>query len=167
MDGTAYWVVNGKVDIDPFSNPHIDSPEQLMQRSGVVHVSTGHKGTVVRWAMFASNWASLYYVVETLSGLPGPYTFEFFLSGWFTKTVNDPTEAYLRLHDLIAKSDIHLRQKTFVKTMDTNNLTSVTNLIGETLVDGRAKPENSVDCFYYQLTGKFVVERLGANNSLA
>ena len=138
-----------------------------MQRSGGVYVNTGQNGTVVRWAMFASNWASLYYVVETLFGLPGPYTFEFFLSGWFTQTVNDPKEAYLRLQDLIAKSDIHLRQKTFVKAMDTNNLTGVTNLIGETLVDGRAKPENSVDCLYDQLTGKFAVERIGANTSLA
>ncbi len=167
MDGTQYWVVNGKVETDPFSDPQTSNPETLMQRSGGVFVNTGRRGTTVRWAMFASNWASLYYVAETLSGLPGPYTFEFFLSGWFTQTVNDSTEAYLRLHDLIAKSDIHLRQKTFVKAMDPGNLTSVTELIGETLTDGRAKPENSVDCVYDQLTGKFVVERIGANTSLA
>ena len=167
MDGTSYWVVNGKVDLDPFSDPQIKSPEQLMQRSGGVHVNTARKGTVVRWAMFASNWASLYYVAETLRNLPAPYTFEFFLSGWFTQTVNDPTEAYLRLHDLIVKSDIHLRQKTFVKAMKTDNLGSVSNLIGETLVGGRADPENCVDCVYDASTGRFVVERIGTNSSLA
>ncbi|WP_108883376.1 hypothetical protein [Anderseniella sp. Alg231-50] len=167
MDGTEYWVVNGKVDVDPFSNPQINTPEALMQRSGGVHVKTGHKGTVVRWAMFASNWASLYYVAETLSGLRGPYTFEFFLSGWFSQTVQDPTEAYLRLHDLIVKSDIHLRQKTFVKAMETDNLGTVSNLIGETLVGGRADPETCVDCVYDPSTGRFVVERIGTSSSLA
>ena len=130
-------------------------------------MNTARKGTVVRWAMFASNWASLYYVAETLRNLPAPYTFEFFLSGWFTQTVNEPTDAYLRLHDLIVKSDIHLRQKTFVKAMKTDNLGSVSNLIGETLVDGRADPENCVDCVYDASTGRFVVERIGTNSSLA
>ncbi len=167
MDGTEYWVVNGRIDTDPFSPPDIDSPETLMQRSGGVHVKTGGGGTVVRWAMFASNWASLYYVAEALRNLHGPYTFEFFLSGWFTQTVRDPVEATLRLHDLIVKSDIHLRQKTYVKEMDTENLNTVSNLIGETLVGGRANPDNSVDCVYDPATGRFVVERIGIKTSLA
>ena len=167
MDGTQYWVVNGKVEIDPFSDPQISSPETLMQRSGGVFVKTGRTGTTVRWAMFASNWASLYYVAETLAGLPGPYTFEFFLSGWFTQTIIDPNEAYMRLHDLIAKSDIHLRQKTFVKAMDADNLGGVSDLIGEILVSGQAAPDDCVDCVYDTSTGRFVVERIGSNSSLA
>mgnify|MGYP000194297248 CR=1 FL=1 len=138
MNSTEYWIVNGKVDLDPYADPANSSAEKLMQHSGGVHVSAGQEGTVVRWAMFASNWASLYYVAETLLSMPGPYTFEFFLSGWFTQTVNDPSEAYLRLNDLIVKSDIHLREKTFVKSMDADNLSSVSNLIGETLVGGQA-----------------------------
>lgn len=167
MDGTEYWVVNGKVDTDPFSDTNINDPETLMQRSGGVLVRTGRQGTVVRWAMFASNWASLFQIAETLSSMPGPYTFEFFLSGWFTQTVIDPVEAYLRLQDLIVKSDIHLRQKTFVKAMDSENLGSVSDLIGETLVDGRANPDSCVDCVYDPESGRFVVERIGAKSSLA
>lgn len=167
MNSTEYWIVNGKVDLDPYADPANSSAEKLMQHSGGVHVSAGQEGTVVRWAMFASNWASLYYVAETLLSMPGPYTFEFFLSGWFTQTVNDPSEAYLRLNDLIVKSDIHLREKTFVKPMDADNLSSVSNLIGETLVGGQAAPENCVDCAYDPKTGRFVVERIGSNSSLA
>ncbi len=167
MDGTEYWVVNGRVDNDPFSRPGIDDPETLMQRSGGVYVNTASRGTVVRWAMFASNWASMYYVAEILGTLPGPYTFEFFLSGWFTQTVRDPVEATLRLHDLIIKSDIHLRQKTYVKEMDAYNLKSVSNLIGETIAGGRADPENCVDCVFDPSTGRFVVERIGVKSSLA
>lgn len=167
MDGIEYWVVNGKVDSDPFSHPDIDSPETLMQRAGGVFVNTGGRGTVVRWSMFASNWASLYYVTDALGNLPGPYTFEFFLSGWFTQTVRDPVEATLRLHDLIVKSDIHLRQKTYVKEMDVDNLKSVSKLIGETLVGGRADPDNCVDCAYDSSTGRFFVERIGVKSSLA
>jgi hypothetical protein len=167
MDGTAYWVVNGKVDIDPFSNPHIDNPDQLMQRSGGVHVSTGRKGTVVRWAMFASNWASLYYVAETLCSLPGPYTFEFFLSGWFTQTVNDPTDAYLRLHDLIVKSDIHLRQKTFVKAMDPDISSWVPNLLADVYKERASAPDVTVDCILDPETNRFIVDRVGENSGIA
>ena len=167
MDGTEYWVVNGKVDNDPFSRPGIDDPETLMQRSGGVYVNTAGRGTIVRWAMFASNWASIYYVAEILGTLPGPYTFEFFLSGWFTQTVSDPTEAYLRLHDLIAKSDIHLRQRTFVKAMDPNNSTWVPSLLADVYKERTSDPDVTVDCFLEPETNRFIVDRVGANSGIA
>lgn len=167
MDGTEYWVVNGEVEIDPFSDPQIDSPETLMQRAGGVHVNTGRKGTVVRWAMFASNWASLYYVAETLRNLPGPYTFEFFLSGWFTQTVNDPAEAYLRIHDLIVKSDIHLRQKTFVKAMDPDISSWVPNLLADVYKERASDPDVTVDCVLDPETNRFIVDRVGENSGIA
>lgn len=138
-----------------------------MQRSGGVYVKTGRHGTTVRWAMFASNWASLYYVAETLSGLPGPYTFEFFLSGWFTQTVNEPTEAYLRLHDLIAKSDIHLRQKTFVKAMDPDISSWVPNMLADVYKAKASDPDVTVDCFLEPETNRFIVDRVGENSGIA
>jgi len=167
MDGTEYWIVNGKVEIDPFSDPANSNPESLMQRSGGVHVSTGHKGTVVRWAMFASNWASLYYVAETLRNMPGPYTFEFFLSGWFTQTVSDPSEAYLRLNDLIVKSDIHLRQKTFVKSMDPALSSWVPDLLTDVYNERASRPDVTVDCVLDTETDRFLVDRVGENSGIA
>ncbi len=167
MDGIEYWVVNGKIDSDPFSNPDIDSPEILMQRAGGVYVNTSGRGTVVRWAMFASNWASLYYAADTLRNLPGPYTFEFYLSGWFSQTVTDPTAAYLRLHDLIAKSDIHLRQKTFVKAMDPDLSSYVPSLLADVYKERYSDPDFTVDCALDPETNRFFVDRVGESSGIA
>ena len=128
---------------------------------------TGSKGSVVRWAMFASNWASLYYVADRLRNMPGPYTFEFFLSGWFTQTIVDPTDAYLRLHDLIVKSDIHLRQKTFVKAMDPDISTYVPDLLADVYNDRHSNPDVTVDCILDPETNRFVVNRVGENSGIA
>jgi hypothetical protein len=72
MSGTAYWIVNGCVNNDPFTGTGHDSPEHLMQRGGGVFVATGRNGTVVRWAMFSSNWSSLYYVMRNSADAAGP-----------------------------------------------------------------------------------------------
>ena len=167
MNGTAYWVVNGQIDDDPFSKPGYDGPESLMQRGGGVFVASSGNGTVVRWAMFASNWSSLYYVSEMLSTLPAPYTLEFFLSGWFTQTIQDPYEATTRLQELVVKSDIHLRQKTYVKEVDYKFFDKVPHIIGDALSDKRASPDHCVDCVYDRSTGRFFVERIGSQSSLA
>lgn len=167
MIGTAYWVLNGRIDDDPFTSTGLDSPELVMQRAGGVFVANSRKGTTVRWAMFASNWASLYYVGEMLSTMPGPYTFEFFLSGWFTQTIEDPHMAQARLQELLVKSDVHLRQKTHVKALSASYQGFIPDLIGDTLAAGKASPEFSVDCVYDDHTGKFLVERIGPNSTVA
>ncbi len=167
MSGTAFWVVNGKVNDDPFNTTGQDSPEALMQRAGAVFVATGKRGTTVRWAMFASNWSSLYYVGEMLATLPAPYTFEFFLSGWFSQTVNEPYQAVARLQELVVKSDIHLRQKTHVKSVSTDYPGYIPSLIGDTLADRRAAPQSSVDCIYDAQSGRFLVERIGPASTVA
>jgi hypothetical protein len=167
MSGTAFWIVNGKVNNDPFNTTGNDNPEALMQRAGAVFVATGRRGTVIRWAMFASNWSSLYYVSESLATLPAPYTFEFFLSGWFSQTISEPYQAVARLQDLVVKSDIHLRQKTYVKEVDHRYYQGVSQLIGDVLTDSRVSPEYSVDCVYDKDTNRFFVERIGEKSSLA
>ena len=167
MIGTAYWVVHGRVDNDPFTNTGLDSPEQLMQRAGGVFVATSRNGTTVRWAMFASNWASLYYVSELLATLPAPYTLEFFLSGWFTQTIEDPHHAVVRLQELVVKSDVHLRQKTHVKCLLPDYVPQMPNLIGDTLADRKASPDFSVDCVFDSQSRRFVVQRIGANSTVA
>ncbi len=167
MDGTSYWIVNGVVDNDPMTRPGIDTPEALMQRAGGVFIQSSREGTIIRWAMFASNWASLYSVAESIQTMPGPYTFEFFLAGWFTQTVRDPQHAALRLQDLIMKSDIHLRQKTHVRTMDPSTFGAVSRLVGDTIADRRASPERAVDCVFDSHTGQFLVERVGDQSTVA
>jgi hypothetical protein len=167
MSGTAYWIVNGRVNDDPFTSTGHDNPEQLMQRGGGVFVATSRNGTVVRWAMFSSNWSSLYYVSEILPTLPAPYSFEFFLSGWFAQTIDDPKQAAIRLQELVVKSDIHLRQKTHVKAFEPDYVTYIPDLIGDTLMDRQASPERSVDCVYDSQSGRFLVERIGSESTVA
>ena len=167
MTGTAYWVVNGRVDDDPFRNSGLDSPELLMQRAGGVFVASSRNGTTIRWAMFASNWASLYYVGELLPTLPPPYTFEFFLSGWFTQTIEDPYLASARLQELVVKSDVHLRQKTHVKAVCPDYAGYIPHLIGDTLADAKASPDFSVDCVFDPGSGRFLVERIGSSSAVA
>lgn len=167
MTGTAYWVVNGRVDDDPFRNSGLDSPELLMQRAGGVFVASSRNGTTIRWAMFASNWASLYYVGELLPTLPSPYTFEFFLSGWFTQTIEDPYLASGRLQELVVKSDVHLRQKTYVREVDHSTFGKVGKLVGQALFDRSVNPDFCVDCVFDKSSGRFFVERIGKESSLA
>jgi hypothetical protein len=167
MDGLKYWVVNGRIDPDPFADPEVDSPETLMQRKGGVFVSSGRDGTTIRWALFAGNWASIYYVAETISNLPGPYNLEFFLAGWFTQTVRNPREASDRLQDLLVKSDIHLRQKTFVKAIPTDTTLPVPDALGAAIMDRHFPADRSVECVFDDTSGRFFVERLGRNSTIA
>lgn len=167
MFGTAYWIVNGRVDADPFASTGLDSPERLMQTAGGVFVAASRTGTTIRWAMFASNWASLYYAAEILATLPPPYTFEFFLSGWFTQTIDDPSQAQARLQELVVKSDVHVRQKTYVKALAPDYAPYIPDIIGDTLADGRASPDLSVDCVFDSQSGRFLVERIGKNSTVA
>lgn len=167
MGGLKYWVINGRVETDPFVQGEFDNPDALMQRGGGVYVISDRDGTTIRWAMFASNWSSLYYLAETIGNLPGPYTFEFFLSGWFTQTVRDPHEAACRLHDLLVKSDIHLRQKTFVKAIPANSSVYIPDALGTALIEHRFPEDRSVECVFDDTSGRFFVERLGRNSTIA
>jgi hypothetical protein len=167
MTGTAYWVVNGRVDDDPFRNSGLDSPELLMQRAGGVFVASSRNGTTIRWAMFASNWASLYYVGELLPTLPSPYTFEFFLSGWFTQTIEDPYLASGRLQELVVKSDVHLRQKTHVRSLSPEFASWIPDLLIDAFQDKAVNPDFSVDCVFDPISSRFAVQRVGRNSGIA
>ena len=43
MDGISYWVVNGRVDDDPYRIEGIDTPEALMERAGGVYEGDPYK----------------------------------------------------------------------------------------------------------------------------
>ena len=167
MDGISYWVVNGRVDDDPYRIEGIDTPEALMERAGGVYVSTNRTGTTIRWALFSSNWSSLYYLMETLESLPAPYTFEFYLAGWFSQSTRDPVIARDRMHELIVKSDIHLRQKTFVKAMQPEMASWIPDLLSDVYKNRASRPEVAVDCVLEPSINRFVVQRVGEASGIA
>ena len=135
-------------------------------RKGAVKIVETPEGTEIKWMLFAANWASLYYLAETVHLFSGPYTLRYFLSGWFTETVDSAVEVRMRIEQLIAKSDVHLCQHTFVKQIDPST-TRVPHVLRDTLDDMKALPEFSVDCVYDEDTDQFIVTRVGAQSTLA
>jgi hypothetical protein len=143
--------------------------DEVLQRQGVVIVESSYeegKGTSVKWAFFAPNWASLYYVMETLYLYPGPYHLQFFLAGWFRETYSTPEDARRRIHELVSKSDIHILSRTFVKEANPGKA-AVPPLLRDALSDLTAKPEFTVDCAADDQYGRYCVERIGPKSAMA
>ena len=141
--------------------------DEVLQRRGMVVVQTSHEnGTVVKWAFFAPNWASLYYVMETLYLYPGPYTLQFFLAGWFRETFDNFDDARRRIHELVSKSDIHILSRTFVH--DAQPGPKVTpSLLQDAISDLTVKPDFSVDLAVNDQDGRLYVERIGSQSAMA
>ncbi len=141
--------------------------DEALQRRGMVVVQTSHEtGTVVKWAFFAPNWASLYYVMETLYLYPGPYSLHFFLAGWFRETYDNFEEARNRIHELVSKSDIHILSRTFVHDAQPSPRKTPT-LLQDAISDLTVKPEFSVDCAVDDQYGRYYVERIGPQSCMA
>lgn len=141
--------------------------DDVLQRRGLVAIRTSHeKGTVVRWSFFAPNWASLYYVMETLYLYPPPYHLHFFLAGWFRETYEDFESARRRIHELVAKSDIHILSRTFVHDAQPS-FQSTPTLLQDAISDLTVNPEFSVDCAADEQHGRYYVERIGSRSLLA
>ncbi len=140
--------------------------DDVLQRRGLVAIQTSHeKGTVVRWSFFAPNWASLYYVMETLYLYPAPYHLHFFLAGWFRETYQDFESARRRIHELVAKSDIHILSRTFVHNARPSSQ-GTPPLLQDAISDLTVNPEFSVDCAADEQHGRYYVERIGSRSCL-
>ncbi len=142
------------------------SDEALFQRKGLVRLSVSDRGTEVCWSMFACNWASLFLTMEWIRTAPGPYKLKYFIVGWAEETYDNAADAADRISQLLAKSDVHLTTRTFVKEADPGSK-RLPEVIHQTLLDGAAIPDISVDCILDDATGKFNVERIGAASTLA
>jgi hypothetical protein len=164
MDPTTLWIAKGH----PLEMPLPDEGEDsLIHRQGVVKVSSSaEKGTSVTWAFFAPNWASLYFVMETLFQHPAPYHLNYFLSGWFTETIQDWRSARDRIHMLISKSDVHLVSRTFVKEA-TPDPAKMPKLLQDVWGHRAAKPDYSVDCVLDPQDERYKVMRIGPNSQIA
>jgi len=160
------WIYRGQLMVPPEPQPEDARQEHaLLEHQGFVKVVRSPDGTMVTWAVFAPNWASLYFAMEWLGTMPGPYTLKYFLSGWFEETFPDATSARHRIHAIIGKSDIHLSSRTYVQPANPNR-PDIPDLLKEALGNG-APPEFSVDCIFDSASGKFNVERVGRKSEIA
>ncbi len=167
MDQMEFWISKGCLVPKPEFEAGNSLQERIvLDRLNLVKVSTGENGTAVKWHAFGANWASLYFAREWIATFPGPYTFNYYMSGWFSETLTDPIDACDRLDQLIAKSDLHLSSRVYMQSFDPK-----TRLLPEALRTaleaGRAPPESSIDCSFDSETGRVKVERIGTNSAIA
>jgi hypothetical protein len=167
VDQEVLWVCNGRISAPPTDRDGENLTEsKLLQRHGCVKIATGRSGTSITWALFASNWASLYFAAEYLSVCPGPYRLSFFLVGWFTEEFPTIDEARARLGVILGKSDVHLQKRTFIKEVEINHA-RLPSVLQSALRDRVAIPDISVDVGYDEFSGNFQVGRVGSSSLIA
>lgn len=166
-DRRISWILNGELThVLPETASMPVSEQEILARKGAVKVIESDDGVEFKWVMFSANWASMYYLIETLHLYSGPITFRYFLSGWFSETLNTSEDALARANQLIAKSDVHVSQHTFVKQIDPLK-TKVPHLLRDVLSDMTAIPELSVECVFDDDSEKFFVQRVGSQSTIA
>ena len=139
---------------------------RLLHRYGAVRVVTGGLGTEVKWALFSPCFTSLFQVSEWLLDLPGPFMLRYFLSGWFEESLETAREARRRILEIVARGDIHLLQRVFVRELEPSS-GLMPELLRDVWMDGNANPDYSVDCVFEESSGRFRVNRIGPKSTIA
>ncbi len=167
-DRRSVWISQGEVLTElPAFDAGAASEDVAINRHGVVKLTFGRdSGTFISWSVFTPNWTSLYSVIESLRLYPAPYTLNYYLAGWFSETIEDPRLAGERIHGLIAKSDVHLLARTYVKEADPHS-TSMPPLLQDAWADRAVKPDYSIDCVHDDHDGRFKVMRIGPGSPIA
>lgn len=166
MASQVTWIAHGK----PLP-PHDDSDpgareDHALHSEGMVKLVVGPDGTEVKWSVFAANWSSLFHVLDWIDAYPAPFTLKYFLVGWFEEVIDSAAEARDRIETILAKSDIHLSQRTFVREADPNRK-DIPPLLRAALQDRRVLPDFSIDCVLDEAHGSFRVGRIGSETPIA
>jgi hypothetical protein len=162
-----YWIANGEL-IDSLAKIGLESWDEaaLLDRKGLVRVTTGPQGTTVRWSVFAGNWSSLYFAMDWLLNQQAPITLQYYLMGWFIETMKDPHAARQRIHSIMSKSDVHLQSRTFVKEVPPAGFV-IPDLLGDAMETRNIDDSYSIDCVYDEASSRFKVTRIGENSMIA
>jgi hypothetical protein len=167
MDGEELWLNAGRFAPRPAAGDGRAIPEgDILGRMGYVKLSVGRGLTEIKWMALAANWASLLIAKEWVGETPGPYTLRYFVSGWFSETIRDAGHAARRIDEIMAKSDIHLVSRVYVRELDPGKV-ALPQTIMQTLDSKHAPPEFSIDCVLDESAGRFRVERIGAKSAIA
>jgi hypothetical protein len=165
MPSDAYWVANGRITTwTPRRDAGADE-DRCLHRLGFARLVAGANGTEIRWSVFSPCFASMFHIADRLCDLPGPYMLRYFLAGWFEE-MQPTAAARRRILDIVARGDIHLSQRVYVREMDPCGQALPASL-HDTWIDGNALPEHSVDCVYEESSGRFRVARIGARSTIA
>jgi hypothetical protein len=167
MDQMELWISNGGVVPKPELPDASSLPERIfLDRNNLVKLTSDEAGTKLKWHAFGPNWASLFFAKEWISTFPGPYTLNYYMSGWFSETLQEPADVRDRIDHIIFKSDLHLSSRVYIQSFDPNTR-SLPDILRLTLEEGKAPVESSVDCSFDMKTGRVKVERIGTDSALA
>lgn len=167
MTSQVSWIAHGRIATPTEGDGlEADPEDHLLKRLGMVRITQGLDGTEIKWSVFAPNWASLYFVLEWIETYPGPFTLRYYLLGWFEEHVETAHAARDRIEMIIAKSDIHLTQRTFIREADPRRK-DMPPLLRNALIDKTTLPDHSVDCVYDNQQNRFRVERIGSETPIA
>ena len=167
MAAGVLWVKDGR-----FQSPQLPAgataldERALLHRESFVKITEDETGTTMRWAMFTSNWASLYFAIEWIHGALGPYQLQYYSAGWFNERYEHAWEAADRIHHLIHKSDVHLSQTVYIQDADESR-EDVPYLLKKALTENAIDEDHSIDCTYDPSSQKFRVARVGAQSTIA
>jgi hypothetical protein len=164
----SVWIDRGRV-VEEL--PRVDggavSEDAAIHRQGLVKLTFSQQaGTIVNWTVFTPNWSSLYYVMECLHLYPGPYHLKYYLAGWFSETIADSRLARQRIHALVAKSDVHLLTRTYLKAAEPDPK-AMPPLLQDAWGDRAVKPDYSIDCVHDDHDDRFKVMRIGPGSPIA
>jgi hypothetical protein len=160
------WIAQGRLLPALLHDAAAAGRADRLHRLGEVRIVVDGRGTLVEWCVCAPNWASLRLVMAWIAASRGPFTLRYFLSGWFEETFASAARARGRVDRIMAKSDMHLSRRAFVRRAMPRETTTPA-LLREVWRHGIASPDHSIDCVYDDVAGRFRVERVGQLSTIA
>ena len=161
------WIGNGELVPRPVGPKYEKlSDRQLLQKHELVKIEIAPNGTTIKWVMFAANWTSLYFAVQWIGPFMGPFTINFFNSGWFEESYDDVGDVRIRIGSLISKSDIRFSSKTYTKSFDPQEK-KMPPLLNSMWEAGCIEDSKAVHCAIDTERHLTQVEHVGADSALA
>jgi hypothetical protein len=166
MANQVTWIAQGKPL--PLESAAASETGELhaLNRDGMIKLTFSPSGTEIKWSVFAANWTSIFHVLDWLETYPAPFNLKYFLCGWFNETVETAAEARNRIEIILAKSDIRLSQRTFVREADPRRR-DMPALLKAALQDRSVLPDFSIDCVLDESHRSFRVGRIGSETPIA
>ena len=166
MKRTEYYISAGRIvpTLDVARGESL-SERMYLGKTKAVKVVV-ESGTTIKWHAAFADWSSLFFVKEHIFDLEGPYTLSYYLSGWFVERYENVVDASNRIDQLIAKSDVHLSSRVYMRSFNPEGH-ELPEVLSQTLKTGQAPPDSSVDCSFDFATGQAKVERIGKESAIA
>lgn len=162
-----HWVTQGRIaPLQHNGGEALSDERALLHRQGYVKITESETGTIIKWSMFAPNWAALYFVMEWIHGATGPFQLQYYSAGWFNERYDHAWEASERISQLMYKSDVHLSQTVYIQDAQENR-EDIPMLLQKALKDNAIDEDHSIDCMFDTSSQKFRVSRVGAQSTIA